>query len=93
MAHVEQRLKDLGIVLPDFGSIGYYGTSYGKMKAYHQVGSLLFLSTCPSKTALYCTQEDSEILSLLNKVMQPQGWSGSTVSRGLSRLSGISTES
>ncbi len=44
MGKVEQRLKDLGIELPDFGPVGYYGTSYGKMKAHHRVGSLLFLS-------------------------------------------------
>lgn len=44
MGRVEQRLKDLGITLPDFGEVGYYGESYGKMKAHHQVGNLLFLS-------------------------------------------------
>jgi enamine deaminase RidA (YjgF/YER057c/UK114 family) len=41
---VEQRLRSMGITLPDFGKIGYYGTTYGTMKAHHQVGSLLFLS-------------------------------------------------
>jgi enamine deaminase RidA (YjgF/YER057c/UK114 family) len=44
MGRVEQRLKDLGITLPDFGEVGYYGETYGKMKAHHQVGNLLFLS-------------------------------------------------
>lgn len=41
---VEQRLRSLGITLPDFGKIGYYGTTYGTMKAHHRVGNLLFLS-------------------------------------------------
>ena len=44
MGGVEQRLRELNITLPDFGTVGYYGESYGKMKAHHQVGALLFLS-------------------------------------------------
>lgn len=44
MGRVEQRLQDLKIRLPDFGEVGYYGESYGKMKAHHRVGNLLFLS-------------------------------------------------
>ncbi len=44
MGRVEQRLKELSITLPDFDEVGYYGASYGKMKAHHQVGNLLFLS-------------------------------------------------
>lgn len=44
MGRVEEHLKDLGVTLPDFGEVGYYGERYGKMKAHHQVGSLLFLS-------------------------------------------------
>lgn len=44
MGRVEQRLRDLGITLPDFGEAGYYGESYGKMKAHHRVGNLVFLS-------------------------------------------------
>jgi enamine deaminase RidA (YjgF/YER057c/UK114 family) len=44
MGRVEQRLQDLKITLPDFGEVGYYGESYGKMKAHHRVGNLLFLS-------------------------------------------------
>lgn len=44
MGQAAQRLRDLGISLPDFGKVGYYGTEYGKMKAHHQVGRLLFLS-------------------------------------------------
>src|SRR5262249_51748799 len=41
---IEDRLKSLGITLPDFQKTGYYGTTYGTMKAHHQVGNLLFLS-------------------------------------------------
>jgi enamine deaminase RidA (YjgF/YER057c/UK114 family) len=44
MGEVERRIRELGITLPDFGQEGYYGTSYGKMRPHHQVGSLLFLS-------------------------------------------------
>ncbi|OGN82274.1 MAG: hypothetical protein A2X23_02010 [Chloroflexi bacterium GWC2_73_18] len=40
----EQRVKDLGIELPDYSKTPYYGPSYGSMKAHHQVGNLLFLS-------------------------------------------------
>ncbi len=44
MGQRERQLQELGITLPDFAKSGYYGTGYGKMKAHHQVGSLLFLS-------------------------------------------------
>jgi enamine deaminase RidA (YjgF/YER057c/UK114 family) len=44
MGRFEQRIQDLKITLPDFGEVGYYGESYGKMKAHHRVGNLLFLS-------------------------------------------------
>ena len=40
----EQRLRDLGIELPDYSRIPYYGMSYGSMKPHHRVGNLLFLS-------------------------------------------------
>ena len=41
---VEGKLEALGISLPDFSRDGYYGTSYGSMKAQHQTGNILFLS-------------------------------------------------
>jgi enamine deaminase RidA (YjgF/YER057c/UK114 family) len=34
----------MGLDLPDFDRDGYYGATYGTMKPYHRVGSLLFLS-------------------------------------------------
>ena len=34
----------MGLDLPDFDVTGYYGASYGTMKPYHRIGSLLFLS-------------------------------------------------
>jgi enamine deaminase RidA (YjgF/YER057c/UK114 family) len=34
----------MGLEIPDFDRIGYYGADYGTMKPYHRVGSLLFLS-------------------------------------------------
>jgi enamine deaminase RidA (YjgF/YER057c/UK114 family) len=40
----ERRLRELGIELPDFGPVTYYGATYGKMKPFHRTGSLLFLS-------------------------------------------------
>ena len=41
---IEDRLLDLGIVLPDIGGHGYYGNAYGRMKPHHIVGNVLFLS-------------------------------------------------
>lgn len=40
----ERRLREMGIELPDFGPVTYYGATYGKMKPFHRTGSLLFLS-------------------------------------------------
>ncbi len=40
----DERLRQLGIELPDFGRDGYYGSSIGSMKSHHRVGNLLFLS-------------------------------------------------
>ena len=34
----------MGLDIPDFDKIGYYGADYGTMKPYHKIGSLLFLS-------------------------------------------------
>lgn len=34
----------MGLDIPDFDKIGYYGADYGTMKPYHRMGSLLFLS-------------------------------------------------
>lgn len=34
----------MGLDLPDFDRIGYYGADYGTMKPFHRIGSLLFLS-------------------------------------------------
>jgi hypothetical protein len=41
---IEEKLKQMGIELPDFGPRTYYGASYGKMKPFHSMGSLLVLS-------------------------------------------------
>ena len=41
---IEEKLKELGITLPDYSKTGYPGTNYGSMKAYHRVGNVLFLS-------------------------------------------------
>ena len=34
----------MGLDLPDFDAMGYYGADYGTMKPFHRIGSLLFLS-------------------------------------------------
>ena len=34
----------IGLDIPDFDRIGYYGADYGTMKPFHRIGSLLFLS-------------------------------------------------
>ena len=44
MGMIEQKLAGMGIELPDFSKVDYYGKKYGKMKNHHQVGNLLFLS-------------------------------------------------
>ena len=40
----EAMALHMGLDLPDFNVMGYYGADYGTMKPYHRIGSLLFLS-------------------------------------------------
>ena len=40
----EMLAIQMGLDIPDFDRIGYYGADYGTMKPFHRVGSLLFLS-------------------------------------------------
>lgn len=40
----EARVEELGLELPDFNEVGYYGPNYGSMKAHHLVGNVLYLS-------------------------------------------------
>ncbi len=44
MTTPEHLALRMGLDIPDFDRIGYYGADYGTMKPYHRVGSLLFLS-------------------------------------------------
>lgn len=44
MTSPETMAIRMGLDLPDFDVMGYYGADYGTMKPYHRVGSLLFLS-------------------------------------------------
>lgn len=44
MTSPEHLALHMGLDIPDFGRIGYYGADYGTMKPFHRVGSLLFLS-------------------------------------------------
>ncbi|MFJ4770033.1 RidA family protein [Streptomyces uncialis] len=45
MAHTdpETRVRELGLVIPDFAARPYYGADYGSMKPHHITGNLLFL--------------------------------------------------
>lgn len=40
----ERLAIESGLDIPDFNRMGYYGADYGRMKPFHRVGSLLFLS-------------------------------------------------
>ncbi len=40
----EKLALRMGLDIPDFDAMGYYGAGYGTMKPFHRVGSLLFLS-------------------------------------------------
>lgn len=40
----EARAAELGLEIPDYTDGSYHGLDYGSMKAFHRVGSLLFLS-------------------------------------------------
>lgn len=41
----EDRVRELGLVIPDFGNDGYYGAdTYGSMKPHHIVSNVLYLS-------------------------------------------------
>ena len=40
----EMMALKMGLDIPDFDSIGYYGADYGTMKPFHRIGNLLFLS-------------------------------------------------
>jgi hypothetical protein len=33
---IENKLKNMGIILPDFGASTYYGANYGKMRPFHR---------------------------------------------------------
>lgn len=44
MATPEERVRELGLEIPDYTAVPYHGLHYGSMKAYHQTGNLLFLS-------------------------------------------------
>ena len=40
----ERLALEMGLDIPGFDAMGYYGADYGTMKPYHRVGSLVFLS-------------------------------------------------
>lgn len=41
---VEERIRELGLEVPDFGAQPYTGLKYGSVKSHHIVGRVLFLS-------------------------------------------------
>jgi enamine deaminase RidA (YjgF/YER057c/UK114 family) len=40
----DQRIEELGLVVPDFAAAPYTGLKYGAVKPHHLAGNLLFLS-------------------------------------------------
>jgi enamine deaminase RidA (YjgF/YER057c/UK114 family) len=62
---IEEKLKQMGIELPDFGPQTYYGATYGKMKPFHRIGSLLVLSghvpDLPDGTAMFPGRIGAEV--------------------------------
>lgn len=44
MTNPEAFALHMGLDIPDFDRIGYYGADYGTMKPFHKMGNLLFLS-------------------------------------------------
>lgn len=40
----DQRIEELGLVVPDFAAVPYTGRKYGAVKPHHRTGNLLFLS-------------------------------------------------
>ena len=40
----ERMALEMGLDIPDFAVMGYYGAGYGTMKPFHRMGCLLFLS-------------------------------------------------
>jgi enamine deaminase RidA (YjgF/YER057c/UK114 family) len=53
----DARVKELGIELPDFNEIPYFGLSYGSMRSHRIVGNMLYLSghvpELPDRTLLH----------------------------------------
>jgi hypothetical protein len=39
----DQRIEELGLIVPDFAAVPYTGLKYGSLKPHHRTGSLLFL--------------------------------------------------
>ena len=62
---IEEKLKQMGIELPDFGPQTYYGANYGKMKPFHRMGSLLVLSghvpDLPDRTPMFPGRVGAEV--------------------------------
>jgi hypothetical protein len=57
MTSPERLAIEMGLDIPDFDSVGYYGADYGTMKPYHRVGSLLFLSGHVAQVGTVVTQK------------------------------------
>ncbi len=57
MPSTEQIALSMGLDIPDFDVIGYYGADYGTMKPFHRMGSLLFLSGHVAQTGVTITHK------------------------------------
>ncbi len=53
----EELAIRMGLDIPDFDRIGYYGADYGTMKPYHRLGNLLFLSGHVAQTGTEITHK------------------------------------
>lgn len=80
----EQRLREMGIDLPDYNEIPFSGTAYGKMKPYHVLGKVLYLSG-------HVPEVDGEVIRpghLGDTLTTEQGYAAARIA-GINVLAGI----
>ncbi len=73
----ERLAIEMGLDIPDFDVMGYYGADYGTMKPYHRVGSLLFLSGHVAQVGIEITHKGR----LGADLTTDQGYAGRTADR------------
>ena len=80
----EMLAIQMGLDIPDFDRIGYYGADYGTMKPFHRVGSLLFLSGHVAQIGTEITHRGR-----LGQTLTTQQGYAATRQTGLNVLGGI----